>query len=332
MTKLLVLSFFLTSVAQAYVPTVESLFRHGANPDVTQNAVSLSMVVKRGQTEAKADGVLNDVSLLRDQRQEDFYRIFFSRGNGEVLRLSQIRYANANFSDAALQHKVHFPNFSALTIRPGVEHLEKGVFYGMLISMALNNGSFMINYLKQLNVPVRANSEILNRQKVELLASYKQYLATINRDRNARKNEANPLRPDEREARERAEQIMNESMYADTRQVRLTRDSGDMAWLVTAGPFEAVVNYTDRSIRRITYKSPIGELELLASEYWLANGVHSMPRIVDVRSPSGETWQIEFKNLRHFTEKEDELVKRINHWDQLLKGKEASDPRPEFLL
>jgi hypothetical protein len=45
--------------------------------------------------------------------------------------------------------------------------------------MIFNDGVFLINYLKTLNVPVKLNNEIINRQKVEYLASYKQYLIAV---------------------------------------------------------------------------------------------------------------------------------------------------------
>jgi hypothetical protein len=332
MIKFLLLNVFFSTWAFAYVPTVESLFRHGANPEVSQNGVSLTLVVKRGLYAANPGSPISDVSLLRDQKQEDFYRLFFHKGSGENLKLSQTRYGDKSFSDSSLQHKTHYSNFGAHSIKSSVEFMERGIFMGVLTSMALNNGTMLMNYLKGLGVPVRLNSEILNRQKVEMMASYKHYLAVINRDRNARKTEANPLRPEDREARVKAEQIMNESMYADTQQVRLSREDGEMAWLISAGPFEAVLSYKERAIKRINYKSPAGDFEIVASSYWLANGTHAMPRYLKVRSINGESWVVEVKNLRHYNEREDEMVKRINRWDEQLKGKATAEPRPEFLL
>lgn len=327
MMKVLVLVLFAITSAHAYVPTVESLFRHGSNPDVSANGMSITMVVKKIQPGDKGEG--SSDHLLKDDKAEDFYRIFFTK-NGEALKVAQTRYNSGAFTEASLQHKTYFPNFTSFTIRP--EQPEKGLFFALLHSIALNNGAHMVNYLKSMNVPVRLNSEIINRQKVELMADYKRYLVTVNKDRNAKKTEVNPMRPDDAAARARAEEIMNEPMYVDTKQVKLAKDGENIGWLVNAGPFEAVVSYKERDVQRIKYKSAAGDYEIICKDYWLANGTHSMPRYMLIKVPNGQHYQVEITNLRHYVEKEDDLVKRLRNWDQALKGKESSEARPEFLL
>lgn len=330
MMKVLALFLFIAS-AHAYVPTVESLFRHGSNPEVSANGVSLTLVVKRIQPGESKSGSVNDASLLKEQRVEDFYKIFFTKA-GDSLKVAQSRYSNGSYSEGSLLHKTYYPNFNAFTIKPGVESAEKGVFFALLNSLVFNNGSHMVNYLKSLGVPVRLNNEIINREKVEFLADYKRYLVVINKDRNARKTEVNPMQPDDPAARERAQSIMGSSMYTDTKQVKLSKDEGQIAWVVNAGPFEAVASYKERDIQRVTYKSTAGDFEVICKDYWLANGTHALPRYMLIKTFNGEQFQIEITNLRHYVEKEDDLVKRLRNWDQILKGRESTEPRPEFLL
>ena len=332
MMKIFCSLLLLSSVAHAYVPTVESLFRHGSNPDVTANGMSLTLVVKKIQPGDKpAPSSISDVTLLKDEKLEDYYKVFFTK-NGETLKVAQTRYSNMSFSESSLIHKTYYPNFTSFTIKPGVEQLEKGLFYSLLDSMVLNNGAHMVNYLKNQGVPVRLNNEIINRDKVEFLANYKSYLVTINKDRNLKKTEMNPMRPDDRDARERAEEIMNEPMYVDTKQVKLSRDDGQVAWAVNAGNFEAVVSYKERDVQRIKFKSSSGDIEMICKDYWLANGTHRLPRFVLIKGLTGQTYQVEITNLRHYNEREDDLVKRLTNWDQILKGKDTTELRPEFLL
>lgn len=319
------------NVAQAYVPTVESLFRHGSNPEVSTNGVILTFQVKKILPGEKAVTTINDLGLLKDIKAEDFYKIFFSRHN-ETLKISQTRYNSAKFSESSLIHKVYYPNFTAYTVRPNLQEAERGIFFGLLSSLLLNDGSHLMNYLKSLGVPVRLNSELINREKVEFLAEYKRYLATIAKDRNARKTEVNPMRPEDQAARERAEKIMDSPMYVDTNQVTLTKDEGQLAWVVNAGPFEAVVSYKERDVQKIKFKSTAGDFEIICKDYTLANGTHAFPKYLLIKTFSGEQFQIETLNLRHYVEKEDDLVKRLGKWDQILKGKESPEVRPEFLL
>jgi hypothetical protein len=323
--------FLIVSTAHAYVPTVESLFRHGSNPDIVANGMVVTMVVKKIQPGEKVNESVNNASLLKDEKAEDFFKIFFTK-TGDHLKVAQTRYNAATFSEASLEHKIYYPNFNAFTMKPSIEQAEKGIFLGLLDSLMLNNGSHLVNYLKSLGVPVKLNNEIINREKVEFLADYKRYLITVSKDRNARKTEVNPMRPDDASARQRADEIMGEPMYVDSKQVRISKDEGVIAWVVNAGPFEAVVSYKERDIQRIKYKSAAGDFEIICKDYWLANGSHALPRFMLIKTFSGVNYQVEITNLRHYLEKEDDLIKRLKNWDQVLKGRESSEPRPEFLL
>jgi hypothetical protein len=315
--------------AYAYVPTVESLFRNGANQEIETNGSAITLVIKKIETAPKSETSATNVSLLTGTRENDFYKIFFTKVSSDSVKLAQTRYRDSSFSEDSLQHKTYYPNFTPYTVKG--EQADRGVFFGVLESLVLNNGAYLVNYLKTQGVPVKLNQDLINREKIEYLASYKRYLMALSKDRT-KNNDPNPMRPEDAAAREKVEKVMNESMYVDTHQVRLSRENGEMAWLVTAGTFEAVISYKERQIQKVKFKTPQGDLEILCKDYWLANGTHSLPRYILVKDFKGETFQIEVTNLRHYLEKEDDLAKRLKKWDLILKGKESAEARPEFLL
>lgn len=327
MIKAFICLLFLTSSALAYVPTVESLFRFGSNADVTSNGISLSFVVRR--MNAQADEGDNTV---KGKQAEEFYRIHLTKVGSDTLKVAQARFRDSNFSENGLDHKIYYPNFTPHTMKPTPDQMEKGLFYALLHSMAYNNGSQMVTYLKDLGVPVKHNSEILNRQKIDYLASYKKYLVTINNDRAAKKTEKNPLQPEDPAARERVEAIMNESMYMDAGHVKLGRDEGQMAWVITADNFESVISYQQRSVQKYKYKTGSGEFSVTCKDYWLANGTHFFPKTMQIKTLNGESFELDVVELRHYQEKEDDLIRRQKRWDQALKGQESTNPRPAFLL
>ncbi len=322
------LGLLLSSTAISYVPTVESLFRHGPNPDVSVNGVSLTLVVKRILPAESSEGA---TPAATSEKAEDYYKIFLTKGN-EGLKVAQTRYGNSSFSESSLLHKIYYPNFTSYTIKPSAEEAERGLFFALLHSLTFNNGAHLVNYLKALGVPVRLNGELINRGKVEFLASYKRYLATIARDRNARKTLVNPLHPSDSLARDRAQALMAEPMYTDTRQVGLTKNDNQVSWRVAAGSFEALVSFKERDVEKIRYLAPAGEFEVICKEYWLANGSHSFPRFLLIKTYSGDQYQVEVTAMRHYVEREEDLVKRLRNWDSILKGKDSHEPRPEFLL
>lgn len=322
-----ILAFTLSLPAMAFVPTVESLFRNGGNPDVTVNGVSLTFSVKKIQAEVPVQD-----SLLKPERTHDYFKLFLTRNAGDNLKIAQTRYDSASFSEGSLLHKIYFPNFSPYTVKTGVDQVQRGIFFSLIHSIAFNNGSHMINYLKSLNVPVKLNDELINRDKIEHLAGYKRYLITIAKDRNAKKSETNPLRPDDAASREKIDKVMNESMYVDMKQVKLSKENNEMSWLISAGEFQAVISYKRREVQRVSIRTEAGEFVIVCKDYWLANGTHVLPKTMLIKTFNGANYQVEFSNLRHYNEREEDLVNRLGKWDQLLKGKDTTEPRPEFLL
>lgn len=327
MIRVLFLLTVISSNAAAYVPTIESLFRHGSNADVTANGVSFTMVVKRvipgEQAEAPGQASTNP---------DDFFRVFLTKSGGDTLKIAQARYRDNTFSEGSLEHKIYYSAFTPYTLKPSVEQMEKGIFYSLVNSLAYNNGSHMVNYLKTLGVPVKLNTDLINREKIEYLASYKRYLVTINQNKAAKKTELNPLRPEDSATRERVDAVMDESMYVDTKQVKLAKEDGDMAWVAEAGPFVAAFSYSTRDVMKVVFKSAAGEMEIICRNYGLLNGTHRFPKTMLIRDFSGDNYQIEVTDLRHYVENEDDIVRRLKKWDSILKGKESQLPRPDFLL
>lgn len=330
MKKILWLLVFSVTPAFCYVPPVESLLRNGANPDLTSSGVALSFSVKRIPSPVKSESSVE--SSLSSLRQEDFYRLFFTRVASGIVKVAQTRYRDSSFSEVALEEKLYFSNFTPYTIKAAAEDAERGIFQGLIRSIALNDGEFLIQYLKNLGLPLKLNSEIINRQKVEYLAEYKNYLFSINKDRSNRRGRANPLKPEDAVERERVDQVMREPMYVDQGQVKIARESGEMVWSILAGSFEAIIDYKKREIQKIKFKSDLGELEILCSDYWLANGTHSVPRQMMIKDFKGDYFKVEIINLQHYPDKEATLVSRLKKWDSILKGKKSLDPKPPFLL
>lgn len=331
MIRFLLLLTLFSAQAFAYVPTVESLFRHGSNPEVTANGVSFTMAIRKivpGE-EGLSKVITGEAT---EQSPNDFYRIFLTKTGPDILKIAQARYTDNKFAESSLEHKIYYSSFSPYTLKPSVEQMEKGIFFALVHSLAFNNGSHIVNYLKTLGVPVKLNEDLINREKIEYLASYKRYLVTINQNKSAKKTEVNPLRPEDAATRERVEAVMNESMYIDTKQVKLSKDDGEMAWFAEAGPFTGVFAYNSRDVLKVVLKSAAGEMEILCRDYGLLNGTHRFPRTILIRDFTGDNYQIEVTDLRHYLEKEDDIVRRLQKWDSILKGKESQRPRPAFLL
>lgn len=51
-----------------------------------------------------------------------------------------------------------------------------------------------------------------------------------------------------------------------------------------------------------------------------------------VKTSKGEMFQVETLSLRYYNEKEDDLLKRLRHWDEILRTPKELVLRPDFLF
>jgi hypothetical protein len=320
MIKFILLASLFTLDCFAYIPTVESLFRHGGNPDVTSNTVALNIkVVKEENKEVGKEG-----------EGYSFYKIYLTKSHNDSMKISQIRFDDGAYGDASVVQKNYMPNFTAFSLKAEPQNLEKGLFWGLMKSIFFNDGSHLVNFLKSNGIPVKLNAEIINKEKVESLASYKRFL--ISSGKGGKKKELNPLRPEDPSERIKMEKVLSESMYTDLQQVQLVKHVQEIFWGVNAENFQAIINYEKRHPLRLRYKIDSTEIEITAQDYWLADGVHFSPKTIYVKTKEGARYRIEITSARSFSEREEDISKRLMKWDSLLKGKQDHSFKPEFLF
>lgn len=321
MKTFLILFAFIAFKAQAYVPTVESLFRHGANADVTTNALMISAKValvnpyaeKAEQTEGSALWVKWVYNVTPQGR----------------LKLTQLIYRAASMTEASLVDKSYVAELSPLAFDASPEMGERGLFMGLINSLLINDGSFMVEFLHNRGVNVRLNAEIINQEKKALLGRYRAWLIRTKGGRTAGA-EPSPLAP----ATDRAavEKIMASPMYADTQQVVLSRYQGEPAWQIKGDTFEGWVSDATRDVRQLVLRTGAAEVDIQCRDYVLYNGTHSFPRQIVVKGQQDQFWQIDVIGLKHFNETAAELLARLRRHDQVLMQRKEVVARPSFLF
>lgn len=323
--KLLLGLLLCTQAAWSYVPTVESLFRNGSNPDINGNVAIVNLKI----TKMDPSGMMQE----EKNNPSEYYRVYYTKLSDEVIKLNQFKYSNDSFqNEGNIVHRAYYPNFNSYSLANQPNALEKSMFYGILHSLALQNGEFLVSYLKSLGLPLKLNKEIINREKIGYLAQYKQYLMTINQDKEVRKTLENPLRPSDPEKREKIEKIMNESMYTDTHQVTLAKDVGEMSWKVSVKGFEATVSYAKRYLQKLTFKGSSGDLEFLFKDYALINATHIMPKQILIRDLNGDNYQVDILGLRYSSFTDAAYVRKLKEWDKNIKPQSVEVLRPGFML
>lgn len=322
--KFLLFFALFSQAAWSYVPTVESLFRNGSNPDFNGNVAILNIKV----TKVDPSGIIQDDKNMNSE----YFRLYYTRTSDDVLKLNQFKYPDQSFTEDDFVHRTYYSNFNAFTLANQPSAVEKSLFYGVMQSLVLQDGQFLVNYLKSLGLPLKLNKEIINREKISLLAQYKQYMVTINQDKEARKTLENPLRPNDAEKREQVEKLMNESMYVDTQHVVLAKEGTEMSWKVNLEGFDASVSYDKRYLQKMSFKAQTGDVEFIFKDYGLVNATHVLPKYILIRDFNGENYQVEILNLRYASLNDSSFVKKLREWDQKAKTRNVEVLRPSFLL
>jgi hypothetical protein len=304
--------------ALAYVPTVESFFRHGANADITSNAAVINFKITP----------INPFAEKGEQAQGQslWVKYIFHQSSPGKMKLSQLTYPSSNMADTNANSKLFFTEFSPYMFEQSLEGSERGLFFSLLSSLLLNDGSFMINFLKNRGFNVVLNQEILNLEKKSLLERYRSWLVKTKGGRST-EGEESPLSPASIVERDRVQQIMSQPMYADTDQIKLVRFEGEAAWSIKLEGFEAWLTDEKRELRQVNLKSEIGDIEFSMRDYIKFGGAFLFPRQIIFKNNKDQYYILETLSMRYFTESPQELssrLKRYEHRSEVRSARELS--------
>jgi hypothetical protein len=307
----------------AYVPTIESLFRNGTNPDMSQNAAMITLKITP----------VNPLAEKGEQAQGQsvWVKLIYHLGGGGRIKLTQLTYPSSAITDTAADSKVFFSEMSPNSFDQSVEMSERGLFYSIMNSLVINDGAFITQFLKTRGINVALNYEILNKEKKQLLERHKAWLIKTKGGRQA-EGEDSPLAPASGIEREKVNHIMALPMYASSGQIGLVRFEGEAAWNIKADAFEAWVGDSNRDIKQVTYKSSAGESEFVAKDYIKYNGTTPLPRLITFKNSKDLHFNIEPIGIRYFNESGQELVNRLKRYDKEVRAPRDSAIKPYFLF
>ncbi len=303
--------------AAAYVPTVEALFRHGANPEVSTNALSLSVKLTPVNPYAEKDEAPGKPLWVK--------WVYNVTAQGK-LKLTQLVYRGPAMNESVLADKTYVADLNPSSFTTATA--ERGLFFALLNSTLINDGSFMVDLLKQLGLSARHNEELINHEKKALLERYRSWLA---QNKGGRGSADSPLAPADPDERSKVERLLATPMYHDAKQVFLTRHKGEPAWQAKVDQFEAWVGDADREVRHILFRGGAGEMEIQCVEPTLYNGTHRLPRQILVKTSQDLHYQVDVIGLRHFNESPAEMLARLRATDQYLMHRREALPRPSFI-
>ncbi|MFN8370113.1 MAG: hypothetical protein U0T83_05755 [Bacteriovoracaceae bacterium] len=231
--KIILLALILNFNLYAAIPSPEGLFRNGNN------------------AEANSDESYVSFSLEEKDKGEapKFFKLYIEKekGSANILRIG---YNESQMRDNAINDISIKENLKISSD----DNLTRELLFSSFDTIFFNSSVLMNKFLKKHVSGYLLNSEMLNKEKLNLLYNYKEYLLKIERDPGLEKSLPSPLKPNDPKELENVNRIMKQDLYAISNSVILEKINNDLFWRVRLGDFSAWFTNEEHELRRIEYE------------------------------------------------------------------------------
>ncbi len=269
--NLLFYSFSLFSA----VPTMEGLFRNGANEAIGGNLVVFELLVTE----------IPKIQEIEEKPKENFLKLVFFQDEDKSTKLFQFQYPDSQMNDQKISHFAKILNLSGKLKND--TNMERIIFFSILNMIGLNNSSPITYVLKKYNQDFKYNREILNGEKLALYRQYKDYIS--DKDRSSRESPLNPLKADDKV---KVDELVKSSIYRNTGNVKLIKRDGDFYWFVDLSRSSALFFNNNHLIKEMKILISKGSIELDFDDYISFNGAHMVPGQIMIKDSNERLYKI----------------------------------------
>lgn len=314
----------MVSQAMAYIPTVESIFRNGASLDTTNNTVAATLKISKKSAAEDSSSQLMSVSF-----PPQLTKLYIANDQAGRAKMVQVNYSSSLAKKSEINSVLYRPEFEYGKMGFKSEENSTKMFYAVLASVLNNDGEMLVKFLQEQGVPVKLNSEIINREKLALLQRYAEYLKLKSSDDNMK----NPLKSEDAEKQIQINELMKSSFYLKSPFVSKVRDGEEFYWQIKSSNFEARLKDESRHIQFIKLQSTTGEIKFLFSDYIIASDKFEVPRKITIVEAGQDVFEIEIQKVEIFTERGDSFSTRLKDLtEEKNKNNLGRTYKPPFLL
>jgi Txe/YoeB family toxin of Txe-Axe toxin-antitoxin module len=301
----------------ASTPTVEGLFRNGHNAELSGEWVVLRGLLKLKSEEnvpISQDDLLVANPLIGSN--EVYVKIIYEVRN-ESVKILQALYSQGDMRDSSMINVRLKKQINDLVIS---DNIERALFISLLSSLALNRSNEMATFLKLYEPKFQSNIELVSQEKKKLYSKYKEYLLIVNEDKTLKETMINPLKPEAEEEKTKVGEVMKLPFYETTEYVKLKREGKRFIWEVGLDNTLAVFDNQSHRFQKMEFRHRDNQYKISASDYVLFNGVHEMPKFLNISINGDKKYVFRTLTVRHLMAQNRTLVK----WHQKYLKKLAS--------
>lgn len=285
MAKFMLISsllFFLN--AEAYTPTPESLFRNSRNQDLNSKLVIIETKIEKIEEEGKTFNV----------------KYFFYIDENDQERMIQI-----NEGESQLIYK---PYTSLVGLKINNEDIDKASFYGVLKYLFTNKGDLIIDLAKKNGSTIKKNKEVQNREYINLIYSYKTFLA----EQKNKEVTKNPLVGDSKEDKERIKEILAQGFYGKQENFSLERNDDNFFWQFKDNVLKSSFGHKNHELQKLEVNTSYGSVMY---EFKLYNNASNLnyffPSYIYFKDAGSRLYKIAFEKVMVLSETNQGFSKRL---------------------
>lgn len=276
MKKIIILNLLFCSFSLfPAIPTMEGLFRNGANEAIGGNLVVFDLLVTE----------IPKIQEIEEKPRENFLKLVFFQDEDKSTKLFQFQYPDSQMNDQKISHFAKILNLSGKLKND--TNMERIIFFSILNMIGLNNSSPITYVLKKYNQDFKYNREILNGEKLALYRQYKDYIS--DKDRGSRESPLNPLRAEDKI---KVDELVKSSIYRNTGNVKLIKRDGDFYWFVDLSRSSALFFNNNHLIKEMKILVSKGSIELDFDDYISFNGAHMVPGQIMIKDSNERLYKI----------------------------------------
>lgn len=294
----------------AYAPTLESLLRNGENPEIDEMTVLANIRIKSTKINERDTEVSSNQALK--------YLIY--NQNPSAPTLVQLEYAANSFKSENLYRIRTFQFNNIDRITKNAEQIEQRLFYAVLAHLLRNDGSFIIDLLKSQGFPIKENNELVNVQKQRLLASYRYYLRKV---KEGDTTVANPLKPEDSDAREKVEQIFNAPYILEDGLVKRHKNGDHFNWIVNTENLYISFDH-DHKLEELSFETSAGKFSVTLGRSIIQGAGMEFPEEVVFKTPNNNEFKMELVSLKKFSDTPARQSKRMEEYQEDMRKNNIS--------
>lgn len=329
--------FFSLSCVFAYIPSVESLFRNGANTEIEGSTVVVNLHISKMITgEEKAVQETNQETAKLKEFKDGYYKFLYLQDfSNDSVKMVQVGYETENMRVNEITSLRSFNNFVKFPFSKGVESTEQGLFYSLLQSLALNRGDMMISYLRSRGVSVKLNKDLLNKEKAALLEKYMLYLKKVKDDPSLNESLESPLDPKNEEQRVSVKEVLKQPFFHESSIVKRVKERSSFFWKVETENFNAKFENETRKLQTLELQTTWGSLAIQCKDFLVFDGSHEFPKYIYFKDFQGNYYQIRMLSMKQFDENKSSFETRYTNYRKSLSENKKEDGlvfTPNFIL